>query len=49
MAFAQNRAWHTGHGYASLDMVLWDFGAHATDPGRLVAYATQLCVFTFGP
>jgi acyl-CoA thioesterase len=46
--FAHNRARHAGQGYASLDMALWDFGADGTDEGRLVAYATQLCLFTFG-
>lgn len=44
--FAHNRARHAGDGYASADMALWDLGAEGTDPGRLVAYATQLCIFT---
>jgi len=28
-------------------MALWDLGQTGTDPARLVAYATQLCIFTF--
>jgi hypothetical protein len=28
-------------------MGLWDFGAGFGDEPRLVAYATQLCLFTF--
>jgi acyl-CoA thioesterase len=47
--FAHNRARHAGQGYASVDMALWDFGARGTDEGRLVAYATQICLFSFGP
>jgi acyl-CoA thioesterase len=45
--FAHNRARQAGDGYASLDMALWDLGPAGTDPGRLVAYATQLCFFAF--
>jgi acyl-CoA thioesterase len=45
--FAHNRARYAGDGYASLDMALWDFGAKGTQPGRLVAYATQVCFFAF--
>ena len=45
--FAHNRARFAGDGYASVDMALWDFGPDGTGPGRLVAYATQLCFFTF--
>jgi acyl-CoA thioesterase len=45
--FAHNRARFAGHGYASLDMALWDFGPEGTERGRLVAYATQVCLFTF--
>lgn len=45
--FAHNRGRWAGDGYASLDMALWDFGPEGTDPGRLVAYATQVCIFTF--
>jgi acyl-CoA thioesterase len=47
--FAHNRARHAGDGYASVDMALWDFGPEGTGAGRLVAYATQLCFFTFAP
>jgi acyl-CoA thioesterase len=47
--FAHNRARHAGDGYASLDMALWDLGSAGTDEGRLVAYATQLCIFAFAP
>jgi hypothetical protein len=42
-----NCARHAGDGYASVDMALWDLGSVGTDPARLVAYATQLCFFTF--
>ena len=28
-------------------MALWDFGPDGNDEGRLVAYATQMCFFTF--
>ncbi len=45
--FAHSRARFAGGGYASVDMALWDFGQAGTDPGRLVAYATQVCLFTF--
>jgi acyl-CoA thioesterase len=45
--FAHNRARHAGDGYASVDMALWDLGPDGTAAGRLVAYATQLCFFTF--
>jgi acyl-CoA thioesterase len=44
---AHNRARYAGDGYASVDMALWDLGPAGTDPARLVAYATQLCFFTF--
>ena len=44
---AHNRARHAGDGYASVDMALWDCGADGTGTPRLVAYATQLCFFTF--
>ena len=46
---AHNRARFAGDGYASLDMALWDFGSDGTEDGKLVAYATQLCFFNFGP
>ena len=45
--FAHSRARFAGGGYASVDMALWDFGPAGTDQERLVAYATQLCLFTF--
>jgi hypothetical protein len=44
---AHNRARFAGDGYASADMALWDCGAEGTDPPRLVAYATQVFLFTF--
>ncbi len=44
---AHNRARHAGDGYASADMALWDCGERGGDPPRLVAYATQLFLFTF--
>lgn len=44
---AHNRARFAGDGYASLDMALWDLGPAGTDVPRLVAYATQVCFFTF--
>lgn len=43
-----NRARFAGDGYGSLDVAIWDFGANGTGPGRLLAYATQLCFFAFG-
>ena len=44
---AHNRARHAGGGYASVDMALWDCGDDGLGAPRLVAYATQLCFFTF--
>lgn len=44
---AHNRARWAGDGYASADMALWDLGPDGTDDPRLVAYATQLFLFTF--
>jgi acyl-CoA thioesterase len=44
---AHNRARYAGDGYASADMALWDCGADGTDVPRLVAYGTQLFLFTF--
>jgi acyl-CoA thioesterase len=44
---AHNRARHAGDGYASADMALWDLGPACDDEPRLVAYATQLFLFTF--
>jgi acyl-CoA thioesterase len=46
--FGHNRARFAGDGYGSIDMAVWDFGADGTGPGRLLAYATQLCFFAFG-
>lgn len=42
-----NRARHAGDGYASGEMALWDLGPDCDGPPRLVAYATQLFLFTF--
>ena len=42
-----NRARFAGDGYASADMALWDCGPEGTAPPRLVAYATQLFLFSF--
>ena len=44
---AHNRARYAGDGYASADMALWDCGDDASREPRLVAYATQLFLFTF--
>jgi len=44
---AHNRARHAGDGYASADMALWDCGPDGSAPPRLVAYATQLFLFSF--
>jgi acyl-CoA thioesterase len=44
---AHNRARYAGDGYASVDMALWDCGPDGTAAPRLVAYATQMCFFTF--
>jgi acyl-CoA thioesterase len=44
---AHNRARFAGDGYASADMALWDCGEQGTDRPRLVAYATQLFLFSF--
>jgi len=46
---AHNRARFAGDGYSSVDMALWDLGPAQTDEPRLVAYATQICFFTFLP
>ena len=45
--FAHNLARHAGQGYASAEMALWDFGPDGNEEGRLVAYATQVCFFSF--
>jgi acyl-CoA thioesterase len=44
---AHNRARYAGDGYASADMALWDCGPEGADDPRLVAYATQLFLFSF--
>ena len=44
---AHNRARFAGDGYASADMALWDCGDDGSAQPRLVAYATQLFLFTF--
>ena len=44
---AHNRARYAGDGYASADMALWDYGPDCDEPPRLVAYATQLFLFSF--
>jgi acyl-CoA thioesterase len=44
---AHNTARHAGDGYASADMALWDYGPDGGETPRLVAYATQLFLFTF--
>jgi acyl-CoA thioesterase len=44
---AHNRARYAGDGYASADMALWDCGADGRATPRLVAYATQMFLFSF--
>jgi acyl-CoA thioesterase len=44
---AHNRARYAGDGYASADMALWDCGDDGRAEPHLVAYATQLFLFTF--
>lgn len=44
-----NTARWAGDGYASVDMALWDLGDDCRSEPHLVAYATQLCLFTFLP
>ncbi len=44
---AYNRARHAGDGYASAEMSLWDCGPEGTVAPRLVAYGTQLFLFSF--
>ncbi|MCU1454147.1 MAG: acyl-CoA thioesterase-like protein [Acidimicrobiales bacterium] len=44
-----NTARHAGDGYASADMALWDCGPGCDQAPRLVAYATQVFLFTFQP
>lgn len=45
--FAHNTARHSGGGYASADMALWDCGEDGRSTPRLVAYATQLFLFSY--
>jgi acyl-CoA thioesterase len=42
-----NRCRHAGDGYASADMALWDYGPDQRDEPKLVAYATQVFLFSF--
>lgn len=42
-----NRARFAGDGYASAEMLLWDCGDGGDGEPRLVAYATQVFLFTF--
>lgn len=44
-----NTARWAGDGYASVDMALWDLGDDCRQDPHLVAYATQVCLFTFLP
>ena len=44
---AHNTARFAGDGYASADMALWDYGPAFDETPRLVAYATQVFLFTF--
>ena len=44
---AHNRARFAGDGYASADMALWDCGVDGAGSPRLVAYATQVFLFSF--
>ncbi len=44
---AHNRARFAGGGYASADMALWDCGEDGSGRPRLVAYATQMFLFSF--
>jgi acyl-CoA thioesterase len=45
--YAHNTGRFAGDGYASADMALWDRGPEGTDEPVLVAYATQLFLFSF--
>jgi acyl-CoA thioesterase len=42
-----NTARHAGDGYSSADNALWDCGPEGLDEPRLIAYATQMFLFTF--
>ncbi len=44
---AHNTARYAGDGYASAEIALWDYGDELADDPRLVAYATQMFLFTF--
>jgi len=46
---AHNRARNAGEGYASADMALWDCGEDGEGEPRLVAYGTQVFLFSFPP
>jgi hypothetical protein len=47
VVLGHNRCRYAGDGYASADMALWDCGDDGLAPPRLVAYATQLFLFSF--
>ena len=47
VVLGHNRARFAGDGYASADMALWDYGDDGRATPRLVAYATQLFLFSF--
>jgi hypothetical protein len=47
VVLGHNRCRFAGNGYASADMALWDCGADGRASPRLVAYATQLFLFSF--
>jgi hypothetical protein len=44
---AHNTARYAGDGYASADIALWDCGDDGEAAPRLVAYATQIFLFSF--
>lgn len=44
---ARSRTRHADDGYASAEMALWDCGTDGTETPKLVAYGTQVFVFTF--
>jgi len=44
---AHNQVRYAGDGYASADSALWDCGLDGGDAPRLVAYATQIFLFSF--
>ncbi len=44
---AHNTARHARDGYASADVALWDLGEGGAGPSHLVAYATQVFLFSF--